>query len=104
MNDALDMLRRAKTDGAAHRDALAKIINGTESGDTGACRRILKGAEVDDAIGPLSTSETIAVALAFGRLDLLPGDYDNFRDAWQRLDTRQRRLVDTVARAPWRRG
>ena len=43
----------------------------------------------------------VAVALAFGRLDLLPNDYDNFRDAWQRLDARQRQLVDTVARAPW---
>ncbi|WP_370286619.1 hypothetical protein [Pseudooceanicola nanhaiensis] len=104
MNDALDMLRRAKAEKAAHEAALAEITSGSGGGDAGACRRILKGAEVDNVIGPLSTSETIAVALAFGRLDLLPGDYDNFRDAWQRLDTRQRRLVDTVARAPWRRG
>ncbi len=104
MNDALEMLRRAMTEKAAHEAALAEITSGTGGGDTGACRRILKGAEVDDAIGPLSTSETIAVALAFGRLDLLPGDYADFRYAWQRLDTRQRRLVDTVARAPWRRG
>ena len=102
MNDAHDMIRQALTEKAAHEAALAEITSGTGGGDTGACRRILNGAEVDEEIGPLSTSETIAVVLAFGRLDLLPGDYDSFRDAWQRLDTRQRRLVDTVARAPWR--
>lgn len=103
MNDALDMLRRAKAEKAAHEAALAEVTYGTAGGDTGACRRILNGAEVDEEIGPLSSSETITVALAFGRLDLLPSDYADFRDAWQRLDTRQRRLVDTVARAPWRR-
>lgn len=101
MNDALDMIRQAMAENAAHKAALAAIAAGIEEGDTGACRRILRGAEVDDAICCLSTSETIAVALAFGRMDLLPSDYDNFRDAWQRLDTRQRQLVDTVARAPW---
>ena len=104
MDDARDMLRRSMTEQAAHKAALAEITNSTGGGDTGACRRILKGADVDEEIGPLSTSETIVVALAFSRLDLLPGDYDNLRDAWQRLDSRQRRLVDTVARAPWRRG
>ncbi|SDG52281.1 hypothetical protein [Alloyangia pacifica] len=59
---------------------------------------------MDEEIGPLSTSEIIAVALAFGRLDMLLEDHADFRAAWHRLDTRQRRLVDTVARAPWRRG
>lgn len=102
MNDALDMIRQAMTEKAAHKAALAAIIAGSEGGDTGACRRILGGTAVDDAICCLATSETITVALAFSRLDLLPSDYDNFREAWQRLDTRQRRLVDTIARAPWR--
>lgn len=102
MNEALNLLWQAKAEKAAHQAALAEITSGTDSGDIGACRRILNGAEVDDEISGLSTSETIAVALAFGRLDLLPGAHSNFRDAWQRLDTRQRRLVDTVARAPWR--
>jgi hypothetical protein len=102
MNDTLDMHPHAMTAKAQHRAALTEIISGTEGGDTGACRSVLRGAKVDDAICCLSTSETIAVALAFGRLDLLPDDYDDFRSAWQRLDLRQRRLVDTVARAPWR--
>jgi hypothetical protein len=70
--------------------------------DAIACRAVLlAGRPVKTVIGPLSTSEAIAVALAFGRTDLLPRSYRNFRDAWRRLDSRQRRLVDLVARLPW---
>jgi hypothetical protein len=71
-------------------------------GDANACRAILFGDQpVKKVIGPLSTSEAIVVALAFGRMDLLPRAYRNFRDAWRRLDARQRHLVDIVARLPW---
>jgi hypothetical protein len=70
--------------------------------DAIACREVLlAGRPVKTVIGSLSTSEAIAVALAFGRTDLLPRSYRNFRDAWRRLDSRQRRLVDLVARLPW---
>ena len=103
MNDTSDMLRDTKTQRVVQRVALAELTFGT-GGDTGACRKILQRAGPANVIGPLSTSETIAVAPAFGRLDLPPEDYADFRDAWQRLDTRQRRFVDTVARFPWRRG
>lgn len=73
-----------------------------DRGDTIACRAVLlAGRPVKAVIGPLSTSEAIVVALAFGRSDLLPRSYRNFRDAWRRLDSRQRRLVDLVARLPW---
>ncbi|WP_282027124.1 hypothetical protein [Limimaricola cinnabarinus] len=75
-----------------------------ESGcpDAEACRIVLANqATVDAAIAALSTSETIAVALAFGRADLLPGDYRDFRSAWRRLDRRQRTLVDLAAKARW---
>lgn len=70
--------------------------------DAEACRMVLTNqATIDDAIAPLSTSETIAVALAFGRADLLPSDYGDFRSAWRRLDKRQRILVDLAAKARW---
>lgn len=104
MNDPLDSIRRALAEQREHKTALAALMASTAYGDTGACRAILNGADVADEIGGLSTSEVITVALAFGRLDLLPEDYGNFRYAWQRLDMRQRKLVDTVARAPWSHG
>lgn len=57
-------------------------------GDASACRAVLlAGRPVKAVIGPLSTSEAIVVALAFGRADLLPRSYRNFRDAWRRLET-----------------
>ncbi len=74
-----------------------------ERADERACRRVLAGQiTVDDAVGCLSTSEMIIIALAFGRSDLLPREYDDFRSAWRRLDNRQRRLVDVAAMARWK--
>tara|TARA_Y100001951_G_scaffold95748_3_gene93582 strand:+ start:1420 stop:1809 length:390 start_codon:yes stop_codon:yes gene_type:complete len=70
--------------------------------DAEACRIVLTNqATINDAIATLSASETIAVALAFGRADLLPSDYRDFRSAWRRLDKRQRTLVDLAATARW---
>lgn len=70
--------------------------------DAHACRQVLSSScAVEDAAECLSTSEQIVVALAFGRSDLLPKPYDDFRSAWRRLDTRQRRLVDLAARGRW---
>lgn len=70
--------------------------------DAEACRIVLTNqATVDDAITTLSTSETIVMALAFGRADLLPSDFRDFRAAWRRLDGRQRTLVDCAAKARW---
>lgn len=77
-------------------------LNQPHRSDAAACRRVLANQEsVEDAIGCLSTSETIAVALAFGRADLLPAPYTDFRLAWRRLDRRQRSLVDHAAMAEW---
>lgn len=77
-------------------------LNQPNRPDAAACRRVLANQEsVDDAIGCLSTSEAIAVALAFGRADLLPAPYTDFRSAWRRLDRRQRYLVDHAALARW---
>lgn len=71
--------------------------------DAEACRAILtNAATLEEATATLSTSELIAVALAFGRVDLLPSDYGEFRSAWRRLNRRQRNLVDEAARAPWK--
>ncbi len=51
-------------------------------GDASACRAVIKrGRPVEDAIRCLSTSEKIAVALSFGRMDLLPDGYQEFRYA-----------------------
>ena len=70
--------------------------------DAEACRIVLTNqATIDDAVATLSTSETIAVALAFGRADLLPSDYRDFRSAWRRLNKRQRTLVDLATKARW---
>tara|TARA_B100001765_G_scaffold214100_1_gene181314 strand:+ start:484 stop:873 length:390 start_codon:yes stop_codon:yes gene_type:complete len=70
--------------------------------DAEACRIVLTNqATIDDAVATLSTSETIAVALAFGRADLLPSDFRDFRSAWRRLNKRQRTLVDLAAKARW---
>lgn len=50
--------------------------------DAKACRDILANeATVEDATATLSTSEVIAVALAFGREELLPMPYTGFRSA-----------------------
>ncbi|WP_092063171.1 hypothetical protein [Poseidonocella pacifica] len=70
--------------------------------DAEACRIVLTNqATIDDAVATLSSSETIAVALAFGRADLLPSDYRDFRSAWRRHNTRQRTLMDLAAKARW---
>lgn len=70
--------------------------------DAEACRKILTNtATVEDATKALSASELIAVALAFGRADLLPEPYTDFRSAWRRLDRRQRNLMDFAAKARW---
>ncbi len=74
-----------------------------ERPDERVCRLVLAGRlTVEDGVKCLSTSEKIAVLLAFGRQDLLPREYDDFRSAWRRLDDRQRRLVDASARARWK--
>jgi hypothetical protein len=101
-NDALNLIRDAMERQRARQHELAVLLEGTNRSDAEACRRVLLHyANVEDVVGVLSTSEAIAVALAFGRLDLCPEGYQNFRYAWQRLDDRQRRLVDIVATADW---
>ncbi|MDA9433849.1 hypothetical protein [Bradyrhizobium sp. CCBAU 51627] len=40
-----------------------------------------------------STSEIVAVCLALGRYDELPDPYRAKKDAWDRLDMRQRKIV-----------
>lgn len=78
-------------------------LNEPGRSDADACRAILtNAATIEDATATLSTSELIAVALAFGRVDLLPSDYKDFRSAWRRLNRRQRDLVDQAVKAPWR--
>jgi hypothetical protein len=50
--------------------------------------------ENDDAfVGVLSTGERCFVALATGRYDLLPGNYADPIEAWNRLDAELRPLV-----------
>ncbi|WP_210528345.1 hypothetical protein [Rubellimicrobium arenae] len=83
--------------------SLPSPLNEPFRADACACREILSSScTVDEAVEGLSISEAIAVALAFGRADLLPEPYDDFRTAWRRLDHRQRRLVDLAARARWK--
>ncbi len=77
------------------------VLNGPEE-DADACRMVLSGQLMpDEAMYGLSTSQAITVALAFGREDLLPASYRDFRACWRRLDNRQRSLVDVAARAKW---
>ncbi|WP_417524083.1 hypothetical protein [Marinovum sp.] len=84
------------------RDPDAHSVLNAPNDDACACRKVLLGLqEPEEAVRRLSTSEAITIALAFGRDDLLPGSHRDFRSAWRRLDNRQRRLVDAVARAKW---
>ena len=83
--------------------ACNELLSGNMRPDAGACRRILvDGEPIESVIGVLSTSESIVLALAFGRTDLLPREYRDFRAAWRRLDRRQRHIVDIIARSAWR--
>lgn len=85
---------------AGDREALAAL--NSDYNDAIACRMVLVGLqEPEDAASGLSKSEAITVALAFGRDDLLPASYSDFRSAWRRIDNRQRQLVDVTARAKW---
>lgn len=57
-------------------------------------RRLLAGAAWEDSgAGVLSTSESIAVALATGMHDELPPRYHDPSDAWERLDGIQQAIV-----------
>ena len=53
---------------------------------------ILNGND-DTFVGVLSTGERCFVALATGRYDLLPGNYADPIEAWNRLDAELRPLV-----------
>ncbi|MEJ2406556.1 MAG: hypothetical protein P8171_20130 [Candidatus Thiodiazotropha sp.] len=53
---------------------------------------ILSGRD-DTFVGILSTGERCYVALATGRYDLLPGNYADPIEAWNRLDAELRTLV-----------
>lgn len=65
-------------------------LNEPNRSHAAACRAVLSAdCTVDYAVEALSTSELITLALAFGRADLLPKPYTNFRAAWRRLDDRQ---------------
>lgn len=86
--------------GLGDKEALA-VLNGPER-DAAACRMVLLGQLTPGkAMYGLSTSQSITIALAFGRGDLLPISHRDFRSCWRRLDNRQRRLVDVVARSKW---
>lgn len=54
---------------------------------------IKNGKSVDAALSTGSTSEVCALAIIYGRNDLLPRGWPTPGDAWQRLDDRQRGLV-----------
>ncbi len=97
LSDAGMQMYRARQAAEAPRAAFADLMADTERGDAMACRAVVQGVPVEEAIRCLSTSETIAVALAFSRVDLLPSEHQDIRDAWCRLDRRQRRLFETMA-------
>ena len=102
LSEAGMQMYRARQAAEGHKQAFADLMADTDRGDARACRAVVRhGISVEDAISGLSTSEAIAVALSFGRTDLLTGEYQDFRYAWYRLDGRQRHLVDTMARAYW---
>lgn len=102
MQDHIDIFARAKAENEAHKKALTELLKADQPNDVLACQSVYAHHRtVEDAIAALSSSEEIVVALAFGRIDLLDGECQNFRYAWQRLDMRQRRVVDVFARAHW---
>jgi hypothetical protein len=97
-------MRAADAEKRSHADNLFALLRGSTYADEKVCASVFRGQlEVEEAIKCLSTSERITVALACGRIDLLRGDFRDFRLAWQRLNKRQRSVVDTFARADWDR-
>lgn len=100
--ESRDRLRSAMQQAQERKQRRTALLQGADRSDEAACRAVLLGhRRVDEVVGEISTSEQITVALAFGRLDLLPEGYENFRHAWQRLDDRQKDIVDLVATADW---
>lgn len=54
--------------------------------------RLLEGSVIPDELCG-STSQLITAFLAVGRVEELPEPYQSRKDAWARLDTRQRNVV-----------